>query len=353
MYPRIEINLRKLVENAKKVKSLCDENNVKFSLVTKLLAGDKKVVEELVNNGIDCIGDSRLENLAEYKNINVEKWLIRSPMISETHDVVALADISLNSEITVIQRLNEEATKQGKKHKVILMYELGDLREGCLKDELDQVLKQALELENIEVYGIGVNLSCYGEIIPTEKNMNELVEVTEELEKKYNTKFKIISGGNSSSYKMLKEGKLPPRINNLRLGEAVFLGNVPCFEEPIDELNKDCFILKAEIIELKEKPSIPWGEQGRSNSFGEQVTFVDKGIRKRAIVALGKQDIRIECIKPIDNNINILNGSSDHIILDVTDSEKEYHVGDIIEFRMQYAGVLTALTSKYVERSII
>ena len=353
MYPKIEINLKNLIENAKKVKALCEERNVKFTLITKLLAGDKKIVEELVNSGVDSIGDSRLENLAEYKDIDVEKWLIRSPMISEAREVVTLADISLNSEITVIQKLNEEAAKQGKKHKVILMYELGDLREGCLKEEIDQVLRQSLELENIEVYGIGVNLSCYGEIIPTEKNMNELVAVTEELERKYNINFSIISGGNSSSYKMLKEGKLPQRINNLRLGEAVYLGNVPCFEEPIDELNKDCFTLKAEIIELKEKPSIPWGEQGRSNSFGEEVTFEDKGIRKRAIIALGKQDIRIECIKPIDKDIIVLNGSSDHIIIDVTDSKKEYHVGDIIEFRLQYAGVLTALTSKYVERSII
>ena len=353
MYPKIEINLNNLIENAKKVKSICEENNVKYTLITKLLAGDKKIVKELVNNGVESIGDSRLKNIEEYKDLNVEKWLIRSPMLSEVHDAVALADVSLNSEIEVIKQLNKEAAEQGKKHKVILMYELGDLREGCLKDELDQVLKQALELENIEVYGIGVNLSCYGEIIPTEKNMNELVKVAEELEEKYNMKFKVISGGNSSSYKMLKEGKLPQRINNLRLGEAVYLGNVPCFEEPIDELNKDCFTLKAEIIELKEKPSIPWGEHGISNSFGEQVTFEDKGIRKRAIIALGKQDIRIECIKPIDKDINILNGSSDHIIIDVTDSKKEYHVGDIIEFRLQYAGVLTALTSKYVERSII
>lgn len=353
MYPRIEINLGNIIENAKKTKKLCEKKGVSLSLVTKLLAGNKEIVEKLVESGVDCICESRIENLIEYKDIKVEKWLIRIPMLSECENVVKYADASLNSEIEAIKRLNEEAKKQDKIHKIILMYELGDLREGCLREELEEILKEALDLENIEVYGIGVNLSCYGEIVPTEKNMKELADLVEELEQKYNIKFKVVSGGNSSSYNMLKEGKLPSKINNLRLGEAVFLGNVPCFEEPIEELNRDNFILKAEIIELKEKPSMPWGKQGKTNSFGEQVSFLDRGIRKRAIIALGKQDIRIETLLPIDENIIVLDGSSDHIILDVNDCKKEYKVGDVIAFRLNYSGILTAHTSKYVERSII
>lgn len=353
MYPKIEIKLQNIIENAKKVKELCNEHEVSLSLVTKLLAGNKEIVEKLVQNGVDCICESRVENLIEYKDIEVEKWLIRIPMLSECGDVVKYADVSLNSEIEVIRKLNEEAGKQGKMHKVILMYELGDLREGCLREELEEVLKESLCLENIEVYGIGVNLSCYGEIVPTDKNMKEFATLVDELEEKYNIKFKVVSGGNSSSYNMLKEGKLPSKINNLRFGEAVFLGNVPCFEEPIEELNRDNFILRAEIIELKEKPSVPWGKRGKTNSFGEEITFKNRGIRKKAIIALGKQDIRIESIYPVDEDIILLDGSSDHIILDVTDSKKEYKVGDIIDFRLNYAGILTTHTSKYVERSII
>ena len=353
MYPRIEIKLKNIIENVIKMKALCQEQGVKLSLVTKLLSGDKEIVKELVKNGADCICESRIKNLKKYKDIKAEKWLIRIPMLSEVEDVVKYADASLNSEIKVIKALNKEACKQGKVHKVILMYELGDLREGCMRNELEDVLEKSLKLKNIEVYGIGVNLSCYGEIVPTERNMKELAMLVRELEEKFNIKFKIVSGGNSSSYKMLKNGKLPLEVNNLRMGEAVFLGNVPCFEEPIKELNRDNFVLKAEIIELKEKPSIPWGKRGNSNSFGEEIIFKDNGIRKRAIVGLGKQDIRIECINPKDENIIILDGSSDHIILDVTDSKKEYKVGDIIEFELNYAGILTANTSEYVERIIV
>ena len=350
MYPAIEINLKKLLENAKKINDLCKEHNIKFSLVTKLLSDNTNVVNEMVQIGIEYICDSRIENLKSYENINAKKWLIRLPMLSEVEDVIKYCDASLNTEMKVIEALNNEAQKQNKIHDIILMYELGDLREGCNKEELEDIIEKSKLLKNIHIYGIGVNLSCYGEIVPTDENMKEFSSLVNYLQDKYNIKFEIVSGGNSSSYNMLKDGKLPSNINNVRFGEAVFLANVPCFEEDIQDLNKDNFILKAEIIELKEKPSIPWGEKGKCNSFSEDVTFVDRGIRKRAIIALGKQDVRVECLNPIDENIIILGGSSDHIILDVSDSKNEYSVGDIIEFRLNYASVLSLMTSKYVKR---
>ena len=151
---------------------------------------------------------------------------------------------------------------------------------------------------------------------------------------------------------MLVNGELPERINNLRLGESVFLGNIPCFEEPILEFKRDNFILKTQIIELKEKPSIPRGKH-YVDSFGNIPTFVDRGIRKRAIIGLGKQDINLGGLIPQDAEILKLGGSSDHIILDVTDSKNQYKVGDEITFKLNYSGVLNLMTSKYVERKIV
>lgn len=352
MYPTVEINLKGIIENAKKMKKICESNGKSYCLVTKVVADNKEVIKALVDSGVNCIGESRIENLISYKDIKAEKWLIRIPMICEIEDVIKYCDVSLNSEIATLKALNEAAIKQNKIHKVILMYELGDLREGATKQELKQIIKETLNLSNIKIYGLGANLSCYGAIIPTNENMNELVEVAEELEKEFNIKFELISGGNSSSFKMLKNGELPDRINNLRLGESIFLGNVPCFEEPIQEFNRNNFMLKTQIVELKEKPSIPRGKH-YVDSFGQIPTFVDRGIRKRAIVALGKQDVRLDCLIPEDDEIIVLGGSSDHIILDVTNCRKELKVGDEIEFKLTYGGVLNLMTSKYVERKII
>lgn len=343
MYPRLEINLDGIVKNAQIMKKICNEHEINLSVVTKVLVSDKKIVKALVDNGITSICESRIQNLMEYQDINAEKWLIREPMLCEINNVVAYSDISLNSEIKTIRELNDEAKKQNKVHKIVLMYELGDLREGANEEEIEFMVEECLKMKNIELYGIGCNLSCYGLIMPSEENMKELSDLTKKIENKYNIKFKVVSGGNSTSFEMLKNNKLPNTINNLRMGEAIFLGNIPCIEKPIDELSKDNFILKAQIVEIKEKPSVPRGNMGTSNSFGEIPVFVDKGIRKRAIIALGKQDINPNGLTPIDEKIEILDGSSDYIILDVTDSSKNYCVGDELEFNINYSVLLGAM----------
>lgn len=353
MYPLIEIKKDKIMENVRIIRRLCDEHKIKLSVVTKLLADNKELVSELVASGVSCICESRIQNLISYKDIDAEKWLIRLPMLSEVSEVVRYATASLNSEIDVIRALDEESGKQGRRHKVILMYELGDLREGLMRDELYECIAECMKLRNIELYGIGANLSCYGEILPGTENMNELNELVNDIEKHFGITIPIVSGGNSSSYDMMKHGLLPDRINNLRLGESVFLGNLPCFEVPIPELNHGSFVLKAEIIELREKPSIPWGESGMVNSFGEESCFTDRGIRKRAIIALGKQDVNVNGMTPVNEKIIVLGGSSDHIILDVTDSQEEYKVGDIVDFNLNYSAILTLMTSNYINRRIV
>lgn len=356
MYPKIQIKINNIVDNVKNAKLLCEQNNISLSLVTKVLSDNKQVVEELIKHGVDRICESRAENFISYKDLDVEKWLIRIPMECEISDVVKYTDVSLNSELDTIVKIDEEAKKQGKIHKVILMYELGDLREGCLEPELEKVVGEVLKLNNVELYGIGTNLSCYGGVLPYDENMSELANVVKKLEQKFDYKFKIVSGGNSTSYKMLQEGVLPKEINNLRFGEVVFFGNVPCYDEKPKNLHQNNFVLKAQIIELKDKPSVPWGKRCKCNSCGEPLDvaiFEDRGIRKRAIIALGKQDVRTECLTPVDDKISILEGSSDHIILDVTDSKTAYKVGDVVDFNLSYSGVLSAMTSKYIKREII
>lgn len=351
MYPNVEIFTDRIIENANKMKALCNDNGIKLSVVTKLISDCPEITEKLVENGVDCICESRIENVRSYKNIPCEKWFIRQPMMSEIEDVARLIDVSLNSDMSTIKALNEATKKFNKKHKVILMYELGDLREGCEKDELFELIENTLKLDNIILYGIGVNLCCYGGVIPSDENMAELQLLAEETEEKFKIKIPVISGGNSGNLKLLLSGKLPKKINNLRMGESIFLGNIPCFEEPLEGFNRDNFILNTQIVEVREKDSVPRGTR-YTNSFGEKTKITDRGRRKRALVAIGKQDVSFSGLTPSDNGIDILGGSSDYIILDVTDSEKDYKVGDVLSFKMNYAATLRVMTSAYVEKII-
>ena len=124
MYPKIKISLNGILENFKKINNICLAHNINLSVVTKVLSGCSEITEALVKNGAKCICESRIINLIKYKHINVEKWLIRLPMLCEISDVIKYCDVSLNSEFETILALNNEASRQNKIHKVILMYEL-------------------------------------------------------------------------------------------------------------------------------------------------------------------------------------------------------------------------------------
>jgi len=349
MYPRVEVNLNKLKENANFLAKLSEKHGIKIMGVTKCFCAIPELSKALVEGGVEYIADSRIENLIKLKDLNVKKVLLRIPMQSEAELVVKYSDYSQNSELETLKLLGAKALEIGKIHKVILMVDLGDLREGIWPEDVDGFVAEAIKIEGIKIVGFGVNLTCYGGVIPDENNLGRLVEIAKKMQEKYNLDLEIISGGNSSSLYLLLENRLPKGINNLRFGEALLLGRETAFGNFVDGLHKDVFILRAEIIELKEKPSVPIGNIGM-DAFGQKPHFEDKGIMKRAIVAMGRQDIDPSGLIPLDQAISIVGASSDHTILDVTHSKREYKVGDTVEFVMEYGALLRAMTSEYVKK---
>jgi predicted amino acid racemase len=118
---------------------------------------------------------------------------------------------------------------------------------------------------------------------------------------------------------------------------------------PIQGCVQDAFILSGEVIELKNKPSQPKG-RFTHNAFGEDVSFIDLGIRKRAILNIGRLDTDITGLCPVSQGVKILGGSSDHLILDVEEAEETIHVGSIISFHLNYSALLFAMSSDYVHK---
>ena len=361
MYPKLVVNLKKLEDNLNAVAAITkDHGNCSLMIVTKGLCADPEMVKMVASNPkVDFLADSRVKNIATYADIAREAGkktvLLRIPMHAEAADVVKYVDLSFNSEISTIRLLNEEAAKAGVVHNILLMIDLGDLREGIFfqnEDLIYEAVDEVLKMDNINLYGIGVNLTCYGAIIPKNENLSQLVAIGRKLEEKYNIKLEMISGGNSSSIYLVDKGELPEGINNLRLGESFLLGNDTAYETKLPGTVGDALVLQAQIVELKEKPSLPIGEVG-VDAFGEKPYYEDRGIMKRAIIAIGKQDTDLGSMTPVDSQIEIMGGSSDHIILDVTHCDKEYKVGDIVEFELGYGGMLKTSTSPYVEREYI
>lgn len=350
MYPLVTINLNHLRENVKTVKNLCDEHNIRITAVTKVFGGDPKIASVFIDGGIDMLGDSRTENLKLLDGLKAEKWLIRPPMLTEVSDLCRYADVSLNSEIEVIRKINETSKKLQKRHKVILMADLGDIREGYV--DYDELCRAALETEKMEwceLYGIGTNLTCFSFVQPDEEKMKTLADIRHKVEDTIGRKISIVSGGNSATIDLMLHGGICDGVDNLRLGESLLFGKERAKYQYLPNTFSDVFTLSAEIVELKEKPSLPWGRIG-VDSYGNSPTFVDKKIRKKAICALGKQDFDVETSNPVDDGVKMLGASSDHLMLDVTESSRNYKVGDVVELRLGYFSVMRAFTSKYVEK---
>lgn len=351
--PAIFTNLAKLTHNSKLVVESCQAAGLSVMAVTKAFCADPKTAQAIQAGGVTWFGDSRIQNIARLKeaNLGLPLCLMRLPMLSEVDEVVRLADMSQVSEVITAKALSEAALKAGVRHKVTLMVDLGDLREGVWPRDVVAVAKEMAALPGIELHGIGVNLACYGGVIPTHEKLSELVNLAQAIREQAGVALPLVSGGNSANLHLLPNG-MPKGITQLRVGEGILLGRETIAREPIPGANLDVFTLHTEIIELKEKPSVPIGKIGQ-DTFGNTPVFKDKGIRKRAIVAIGRQDLNVDCIDPLDAGAEIIGASSDHMIVDITDASPSLGIGSILKFNLQYAALMTGLMSPYVSKEYI
>lgn len=348
-YPRVNIDLLKIKYNTETMVRQCHQYNIKVAGVTKLFCGDPTIAEIYVDGGVDLLADSRIENLMKMKDLPLPKMLLRIPMMSQVEEVIAYSDIGLVSEPAIVKALSQEAQRCGKVYRVILMIDLGDLREGIYhEDEVRQAVDEITRMKSVSLEGIGTNLTCYGGVKPSMENLSLLKKWKESMEKQTGKPLRVISGGNGSTLSLLPAPGIPCHINQLRLGASLAMG-IGLNDEPIKGLYQDAFTLEAEIVEIRKKPSKPVGELGL-DAFGNKPVFEDKGYRRRAICAIGRQDIHPEHLSPMDHGSKILGASSDHLLLDINETTLNLQVGDPLAFYVTYGGCLSAMTSPYVKK---
>ncbi len=349
--PYLEIDTSKLFENAKKLVDMFGSRGIGIIGVTKIVLGEPIIARLLVAAGVSSIGDSRIANIVRMREakIDADLILIRTPFVREAHDVVKYADVSFNTEMSVIVELSSAAIKQNKVHDIVLMVEMGDLREGVLRQDLDKMIEQVLRLKGVKLLGLGTNLACFNGVKPSKKKMEEFSFLAGACEKKFNIKLQMVSGGNSANIDWMSANENVGQINNIRLGESIFIGRETLLRRHIKGLHLDAFILVVEVIESKIKPSLPDGEVGQ-DAFGNIPVVVNKGEMLRSILGLGKQDVFVPGLTPL-MDVDILGSSSDHLILDAT--RAPLCVGDQVRFSLDYAALLSSMTSPFVGKVFI
>lgn len=348
--PRLEIDLSKIESNVKNITRRLKGRGISVTGITKSTLGSIDIARAFLNAGITGLGDSRIENIENMHNFQIDAsmMLIRSPMLSQVDRVVAETDFSCNTELEVIIALSRASVKSGKVHGIILMIELGDLREGILPEDLEEIVKKTLELPGLILKGIGTNLACRFGVSPDDKNMRRLSCLADLIESKFKIKLDLVSGGNSANLDWAFGMGPLGRINNLRLGESLLLGCETLNRQPIIGLFTDAIILVAEVIESKTKPSQPWGTTAQ-NAFGELPVVKDYGDITQSILAIGRQDIDpLGLIAPLGTTI--MDSSSDHLMVR---SDAPHLVGDELSFQINYSTLNRAMTSPFVAKVMV
>ena len=360
------IQKEKIKNNIKYLGDYFGKKGIHWSLITKVFSGDKEFLKNILTDDviqkIDSIGDSRLTSLKNLKEVNpkMRTIYIKPPAKIYAEEVVQYADISLNSSFSTIQALNKAAAEAGKTHEIIIMIELGELREGVNREDIMSFYKKVFDLSNIEVIGIGSNLGCMYGIAPTYDKLLQLSLYKELISARFNKKLELISGGTSITLPLLEKEIVPKDINHFRVGEAAFFGISPLDNNKFKGLSTDTFKFQANIIELEEKKIVPEGIISDAN-IGQTAEYDEGDVSEKSVKAIldfGLLDVDKEGIDAIDDNLSFVGITSDMLVVDIgnnktKEGKKKYSIGDRIQFKPNYMAVARLLNSKFIEKKFV
>lgn len=348
--PRIRIHLDKIAANGRLVLEQAAARGVRLTGVVKGAAGDLTIAACLIAAGLTEIGDSRLENLKRFRfGPQIRRVLLRLPSPSRIAATVRFSDCSLNSEVATLEMLNATGRAGGCAHEVMLMVDMGDLREGFAADRIDHLGSVCRGLGNLRITGLGVNFSCFAGAVPTVPKLERLTELARILKDEYQLPIQAVSGGNSSSLPLLFDGALPPGINHLRIGEGILLGRETLSGEILPGLDGGAFEAVAEVIQAQHKPAVSQGPTGR-DAFGRIPCIPNAPAGMRYLLNIGHQDTPLSGLTSLDPELIVLGGSSDYL---VAAGPAKYRVGDELSFRPDYWSLLALMTSRYVAKEYL
>lgn len=346
----------RLQQNYNKLESLFTKHGIAWGIVTKLVCGNRDYLKEIISLGVREVHDSRISNLKAIKLLDpdIQTVYIKPPPKNSIAAVITYADVSLNTELDTIRALSEEAVKQDRQHKVLIMIEMGDLREGVMRDDLLDFYHQVFELPNITIVGLGTNLNCMHGVMPNADKLIQLSLYKQLIDLRFNKDIPWVSGGTTVTLPLLIRGDMPEGVNHFRIGEALYFGADLFTGGVIEGMRDDVFELYTEILEIQEKPMLPSGELGL-DPMGHILQIDAQLIGKssyRAILDVGHLDLNPDFLIPLDKGIRVVDASSDMLIVDVGQNEFNLKVGDEVRFGLKYMGALGVMNSRYIEKRI-
>lgn len=348
--PRVEIDLEKIQANARCLVRRLGARGISVTGVTKAVCGHPDVAEAMVDGGVAGLADARIKNVVRMRTAGIEcpVSMIRAPMVSEMEDVIQYCDASYNTEMDTILKLGAAAKKLGTSHAVVLVVEMGDMREGILPENLNDIAIRVIATPGVALRGIAANFACMGNVAPTAGDMAMLSRLADHIEGACGPFGDFVSGGGSANLPWALGEESNLRVNNLRLGEAILLGIDPVTGHPITGLHTDAFALIAEVIETRLKPSSRPTRSIAPELWKLKLVRNDD-YRTRTVLAVGQQDTFASGLT-FPSGFTFIGATSDHTVIDTAKSAAS--VGSEMKIGMNYSALMRAMSAPDVAKVV-
>jgi ornithine racemase len=358
----LTIDTGKICSNIIKLQDYLSKNDIAWTLVTKMLCGDRSVLQKIIPEAciknLHSVGDSRITNLRIIKEIkpDIITMYIKPPALNQVKNVVQYADISLNTSYKTIEALNREAAKQGKVHRIIVMIEMGELREGVLREDILKFYEKVFNLDNIEINGLGTNLGCMYGIEPTYDKLIQLSLYKSLVEAKFDHELELVSGGSSITLPLISKQKVPKGVNHFRIGEAALLGKSPLNNNKFRNLSTSTINFAGEILEFYKKEVVPDGKIGDA-AIGQIAELENQHDQYKesykCIVDFGQLDVDASNLVPKDKRVKFVGTTSDMTVYDINKNGGGYHVHEQLHFYPDYMSVARIMNSRYMTKKVL
>jgi predicted amino acid racemase len=343
------INLSKLKHNIRWVQNLCVENRVQLVGVVKGCNALSPIIEAFEEMGVQRLGMSRMEDAAKTFHLLAQRpYFISIPSLQQVEGIVESFQVSLHSELKTIEALAEVARRRRRSHGILVMVDSGDLREGVLPRDVNDLVRCILNREDryVKFLGLGANLGCRCIPSPTEEDIDYFGEIAAFVKRSMNVSMDIVSIGGSVVIPWMENQSLPNEINQVRIGESILLGNIPPGAQRHDPLSNEVFILRAAVVEVKEKPFKTLDKRSpfsnRKNHDGGSVG------RIQALLDVGFLDTDPLGLTPRDHPLKLIAATSDYTLADATACDPRLQPGEVIDFSMNYQALVRMLHAPHL-----
>jgi ornithine racemase len=351
---QVLIHIDKLRHNLSFIRGICRKAGLQPVWITKGCQAHPEILKLLAETPGEMIGDVSPANLAKARKLVTGKlMMVQLPDPDKAAAIGTGTDVWLVSDPAHARMIAAAARRQGSLPELVLMVDVGNRREGVMPDRAVNTAAAIQAVEGIALTGLGTSVGCYGGYRAGLADMRQLVTIAENVEAKLDCRFDILSAGSGTMLlELAVQGKLPERVNQLRIGAAAFVGEMPPTKTAIPGLYHDAFILQGEVLETSLKPSMPACATG-VDAFGKQVVFKDRGPRRLCVLNFGLLEVDAYGLTPLDQGLCIVGATSNYTLCDATRCDSQPSIGDTLSFRMAYSSMARAMASDDVEKVVV